>query len=534
MQGARRAGRWLAGSRSSANRSSSRRAISCTGSTRVRAAASSIASGSPSSERHTSSTVRRVSSSSSAIRALGGGPLGEQGHRVGQVERREVEHLLPADPSGSWLVASTRTPGADASSARRRAATASATCSQLSSTSSRSVPCSRSVTAARVGVSSPRATPMPRPHRRVRGRGRLEPRQPRAAGACPRGRLERQPRLAHPGRARQRDQPGGRAAGSSSALQLDCRDRAARPDAVGRLPLTGPGPPTSEPPAGAGAAQRRVLRAATCCSSGGSSGPGSMPSSSASSRRTRRARGQGVALPAAAVELGDEQGPQPLAQRVGRDEVLELGDELAGGARGRPARPAVPPPGPAGSPPTGAGAGAPTRASPGTGQSSPRKSASPWSQSSSTPAGVADPRSAATCSASRSDEHGIDVHRVEPRACSRHPRRAPRPASPSARRSRDTFDCKVFGAAPCTSSGHRSSSSRSARTGVPAATRGAPAARSSCRPEPAPRSRPCAGRPDPDGQAQHLASIRLAGVGRTGLSAGLSAPRQRSADTLVP
>ena len=62
----------------------------------VRAAASSIASGRPSSDRHSSSTA---SSDALVVRfgALRTGSPGEQRDRVGEGERRELEHGLTVD-----------------------------------------------------------------------------------------------------------------------------------------------------------------------------------------------------------------------------------------------------------------------------------------------------------------------------------------------------------------------------------------------------------------------------------------------------
>ena len=44
---------------------------------------------------------------------------------------------------------------------------------------------------------------------------------------------------------------------------------------------------------------------------------------------------QGVGLPVGGVERGDEPGPQPLAQRVRGDEVLQVGDGRLGPAQGQ-------------------------------------------------------------------------------------------------------------------------------------------------------------------------------------------------------
>ena len=62
----------------------------------VRAAASSIASGRPSSERHRSCTASSASLDG-RLRALCAGSAGEQLDGVGERERRELEHDLTVD-----------------------------------------------------------------------------------------------------------------------------------------------------------------------------------------------------------------------------------------------------------------------------------------------------------------------------------------------------------------------------------------------------------------------------------------------------
>ena len=99
--------------------------ISSTDSVLVRAAASSIASGRPSSERHSSCTSAGV--------ARPGGAAGEQLHRVGERERRELEHGLAVDVERD--LARAQDPQRRArrrAAASASAAAASTTCSQLS------------------------------------------------------------------------------------------------------------------------------------------------------------------------------------------------------------------------------------------------------------------------------------------------------------------------------------------------------------------------------------------------------------------
>jgi hypothetical protein len=130
------------------NRSPKRAATCSTGSARTRAAASSIASGSPSSRRQISTTAVTLSwvtakpgwtatarsansrttgwAMASPAEAPGSGrPSGGTGHRAS-----------PRIPSGSRLVASTRSLGQRPSRLSTSRAAASITCSQLSSTSS--------------------------------------------------------------------------------------------------------------------------------------------------------------------------------------------------------------------------------------------------------------------------------------------------------------------------------------------------------------------------------------------------------------
>ena len=76
----------------------------------------------------------------------------------------------------------------------------------------------------------------------------------------------------------------------------------------------------------------------TWCSRARSAGPGSSPSCSASAVAHAGVGAQRVGLAAAAVEGGDERGPQPLAQGVTVDQGFELGDDLAAAAEIEPRR----------------------------------------------------------------------------------------------------------------------------------------------------------------------------------------------------
>ena len=167
----RRSGRRLLGSFRTLNRSSRRRVISSTVRVLVRAAASSMASGRPSRDRHRSSTR----SSSRAV------PVSLEARRPnsstasGRSRGASSTTRSPSISSGSWLVHRMRRAGAWSSSRTARSAATSTTCSQLSRTTraeptrSRSKraaslpgPCSAamstSTTSARVTVFSSRAS----------------------------------------------------------------------------------------------------------------------------------------------------------------------------------------------------------------------------------------------------------------------------------------------------------------------------------------------------------------------------------------
>ena len=128
-----RSGASRAPPRSSANRSSSRRAISATDITRTRAAASSTASGSPSRCRHSSATTSGGSSTPGrAARARWPNSSTDVGRSSSGSRYTDSEDR----PSGARLVVSTRRSLVIDTRARTSSAAPRTTCSQLSSTSS--------------------------------------------------------------------------------------------------------------------------------------------------------------------------------------------------------------------------------------------------------------------------------------------------------------------------------------------------------------------------------------------------------------
>ncbi len=138
--------RWRSGSAGSRLRSTDgerrrRSRISRGLSTVVRAAASSIARGRPSSSAHSSSIAARSPVASSIARSRNSCAAGASGPAVPSGASRWT--CSPRRPSGTRLVASTPTRGHAESSSTARAAAASASCSQLSSTisASRSARC---------------------------------------------------------------------------------------------------------------------------------------------------------------------------------------------------------------------------------------------------------------------------------------------------------------------------------------------------------------------------------------------------------
>ena len=136
---------------SSRNRSPRRSATCWTDRVRSRAAASSIASGRPSSRAQVSQTASTVSASRVKSGRTACGPVDEQRHATAPPARPRRtgppgawaaaatgHSASPVMPSGSRLVASTRSRGARASSSSTSTAAAPTRCSQLSRTSSSS------------------------------------------------------------------------------------------------------------------------------------------------------------------------------------------------------------------------------------------------------------------------------------------------------------------------------------------------------------------------------------------------------------
>ena len=244
--------------------------------------------------------------------------------------------------------------------------------------------------------------------------------------------------------------------------------------------------------------------ASTCCSRDlQARRPGSMPSSSTSIAPYPCVRRERVGLPPGAVERGDQRRPEPLAQRVLVDQRLELADDVAAGAEVDPRRHARPRRSPsrtsssrvrwaaAQSPASGQHLAAEQRQRPraacvqrGGGVAGTAASA------------AAAPRGRRPGSASTAA--GVDGQRV---AVVR--RRSTSSRSPSARRSCETFDCRVLRPA---GPAHRSSMSASART---CARRRAPAATSSSVVLPAGRSSRTPSRRTSTGPSTPTVSTRL-------------------------
>ena len=253
--------------------------ISSIDSVLVRAAASSIASGRPSSERHRSCTVvgsRRLG------RGAARGATGEQLDGVGERERRELEHApRRRRRAATWLVHRIRSPGAASRRRTASAAAASTTCSQLSRITTRGgalEPLEQRRLAAR--RRSARRSARRRRRRRWSRLSSLANQTPpgdAALSAAPAGR-DRDGRLADAAGPDDLDEPLAREQ-VGDARRSPSRARRARPTStagsrrawprrIGRRRATGRGP---------GSAAR-----ARC-----SCGPGSRPSSSASWVRTR-------------------------------------------------------------------------------------------------------------------------------------------------------------------------------------------------------------------------------------------------------
>ena len=340
----------------SANRSSRRRAMSCTDSDRTRAAASSMASGSPSSDR--ADTPRR----SAAVSASSANRLrSSRARRANSVGRRrrgqrleDVEPFL-VEAERTWLVASTRTVGTRVEQrAHESPPRPSTRCSQLSSSSRVVAPDSRSRSRrSPPGTCSVSATTWARSGRRVDG---VQPHQPDTA----RRRQSRAPPRAPAGSCRPRPSP----------VTVTSREPRSRSDAAARSSSR----PTSGAPAGGrlpGAGDRRPAaapRSASCCEHLLLEGPQGLARLDAELVDQQRphpgVRRERVGLPARPVERRDQRRPtgpraadaRPPAPRARRRARLRRRAR-----RGRPWRPRA---GPAGPPPAGCGAARPSRRHP--------------------------------------------------------------------------------------------------------------------------------------------------------------------------
>ena len=210
---------------SSANRSSRRASSSSGDITRSRAAASSMPSGMPSSRRQirpASCTARSSQPSgapwaaarSASSRTASLAPIASASSPSAGTPSDGTRYTCsPPMPSGSRLVASSATFGHPRSSASASLAHVPMRCSQLSSTNSRRRPPTACTTASATGRLRLQAHPQHIRHRhpdqiRILERGQVgEPHPVARAVGQPGRNLQRQPGLAHPARAGQRDQP---------------------------------------------------------------------------------------------------------------------------------------------------------------------------------------------------------------------------------------------------------------------------------------------------------------------------------------
>ena len=297
-----------------------------------------MASGSPSRRRQISATADAVASSSPNAGIGVAGPVDEQPHRVvprrvrgrgvrrrgGQ--RRDGNWASPAMPSGSRLVASTRTPRHARAAARRGRRMPSTTCSQLSSTSSAVRPCRWRISRSSA-YPDPSGTPTASATARATRAGSVTPAsadQPhpvRLPAVTRGGDLDRQAGLAHPARPGQRHQPAVAAAvrgpASSSRSAPDERRQPRTRQVVLRRSAGRAG-------WAAGAVSLASWRS-IACSSARSSGEGSSPSSSsrvcraADRRPARRPAARTGTAPAsagrAAAPAADAGRPAPPAPR---------------------------------------------------------------------------------------------------------------------------------------------------------------------------------------------------------------------------
>ena len=287
----------------------------------VRAAASSIASGRPSSDRHSSSTASSIVDQALAL-ALRGGAAGEQLDGVGERERRELEHGLAVDVEWHLAGAQDPQPGRGVEEAdgerRRRRRRRVRSCR---GSPARRLPLSRSNSAASPPVTFIAAISVSTTSSAVTAVSSRANQTP-PARACdsrrPAGR-DRDRGLADATWPDDLDEPvAGEQLGQRS--DLGCRDRRARPTSTaGSRPTSG-----RSGVAVADRLERRVvdqdlllellqLR------------PGSRPSSSAN-----RAAPAGTSptrrLGAPLVQRGDQQHPQTFLVRVARHGHFQVAD----------------------------------------------------------------------------------------------------------------------------------------------------------------------------------------------------------------
>ena len=176
--------------------------------------------------------------------------------------------------------------------------------------------------------------------------------------------------------------------------------------------------------------------------------------------------GQRVGLAAVAVQRGDQRVPETLAQRMQLDEGFELPGHVASGPQLDPGRKVVLEQSEADLFQAG-----PMRLQPGTVTGVDKHVAAEERER------LPD-KSAASARSPPCRRSLAVVARVTTRSASTRPGSTSRayppgtlvitPGTPSARRSWDTFDCSVFRPVVAATSAHRSSMSRSARTGAPA------------------------------------------------------------------
>ena len=177
-------------------------------------------------------------------------------------------------------------------------------------------------------------------------------------------------------------------------------------------------------------------------------------------------RGQRVGLAAVAVQRGDQRVPEALAQRMQLDKCLELPDHVPAGPKLDPRREVV-----LDQPEADLLQAGPVRLQPGTVTGVDKHLAAEERERLPGQLGGAGQVPAlpqvARCRGERDHPQRVDPAGSTSRMYPPVPLMIT-PGSPSARRSWDTFDCSVFRPVVAAASAHRSSMSRSARTGAPA------------------------------------------------------------------